>query len=61
MSGALPRGGVQDDAEMSPTTTDACTEEASDDDICSYEKRGDKRVAKMKELMLPLVQASNAM
>lgn len=61
MMGAQPRGKREDLAEMSPTTAETCTEEEADDDRCSHEKKRDKRVAKIKELMLPLVQASKSM
>jgi len=61
VSGQQSRGRVHQLPEMSPPAADACTEEASDDDRCSYEKERDKRVAKMKELMLPLVQTSKSL
>jgi hypothetical protein len=61
MSEAQPRGKLHYLAEMPPTTADTSTEEESDEHKCSYEKKRDKRVAKMKELMLPLVQASKSM
>lgn len=46
---------------MEPTSADTCNAEDADDDRCSYEQKRDKRVAQMRELMLPLVQASKAM
>ena len=58
MSGAQPRGKVPVFAENAPTSGGTCTEEDADGDRCSYEEKRNKRVAKMKELMLPLVQAS---
>lgn len=61
MSEAQPRGKVLHLADMPPTTADTCTEEESDDVRSSYEKKRDKRVAKLKQLMLPLVQASKSM
>lgn len=61
MSGAEPHGKLHNLAEHLPITVGTYTDEDADDDKCSYEEKRDKRVEKMKELMLPLVQASKAM
>ena len=57
MSGSQPRGIPLTQAEKSPTCARTCSEE-DEEDRCSYEEQRDKRVAKMREMMLPLVQAS---
>ena len=61
MSRAQPRGKLQNLVENLLTTIGTCTEEDADDDRCFYEEKRDKRVAKMKEFILPLVQASKSM
>lgn len=63
MSFAPPRGKAQWCAENTAQTTLACRDEDAHggEDRCSYEEKRDKRVAKMKELMKPLEQASREM
>ena len=55
---ASARGAQHSDAGKTATTSCTCSEEDADGDRCSYEAERDKRVAKMKQLMEPLVKAS---
>lgn len=61
MSAARPRGTEDPDAKNSPGSAHDGSKSDAEDSRCSYEKQRDKRVAKMKEFMLPLVQASKNM
>ena len=61
MSAPKARVLVHSAAEKSPPNALTCPEDASEDDKCSYEEERDRRVAKMKELLKPLIQASNDM
>lgn len=36
-------------------------EESAEEEICSYEEQRDKIVARLRKLMLPLVQASKSL
>lgn len=59
MSALKPRAERHVAAEKSPRTARTCPEADSDEERCSYEVERDKRVAKMRELLKPLVLASN--
>lgn len=61
MSAAGPRGTQDPDPVISPGRAHDGSESDAEDSRCSYEKQRDKRVARMKEFMMPLVQASKNM
>ena len=58
MSDMGPRVRPPSQAEKSPTTARNVSDDAEEEDRNSYEELREKRVAKMRQLMLPLVQAS---
>ena len=61
MSVLSPRAEKQHVPEKSPRIARTCPADDSDDERCSYEEQRDKRVARMRELLKPLVLASKNM
>ena len=56
-----PRAEERRVAEKSPRNARTCPADDSDNERCSYEEERDKRVARMRELLKPLVLASKNM